>query len=355
MSSYRNLNLGAKLVNGVPRSFSKSSFFQPIVDIYNNKGGVSNESLNCRLPARCSIFDLSHYNILRVSGKDKLTCLQKTFTTNIYNCGWNKVQDSLILNDDGKIVDKVLVVNNNQFVSIITSPGKEDYVSETIKSMSQNVDVDNISNQYDIFAIQGCYSRAAMNKIFYFLRLNFRNLIHEPHTCAIDTDKIIINKDITGTSGYILCLPKCETENLFSKILLQPNIYMSGDEALDLNRVEARRIGDTELSEGLTPAEANQLHLVDINKGKFVGYDKIININNSFIKPDRVLKSVTAAEYDTNFKKLYDSNNNEIGEVSRMCYSPYLKCYKGFGYFTNSSLNFCKSKNNQKIELMDLY
>ena len=77
MSSYRNLNLGAKLVNGVPRSFSKSSFFQPIIDIYNNKGGVTNESLNCRLPARCSIFDLSHYNILRVSGKDKLTCLQK--------------------------------------------------------------------------------------------------------------------------------------------------------------------------------------------------------------------------------------------------------------------------------------
>ena len=35
MSSYRNLNLGAKLVNGVPRSFSKSSFFQPIIDIYN--------------------------------------------------------------------------------------------------------------------------------------------------------------------------------------------------------------------------------------------------------------------------------------------------------------------------------
>ena len=355
MSVYRNLNLGVNLVNGVPRSFKRSSFFQPVIDIYNNKGGATNEALNSRLPARCSIFDLSHYSMLRVSAKDKLSSLQKTFTTNIYNCPWNKCRDSLILDNDGKIVDKVLISNHESSFSIITSPGKDEYVEQSIKSMSSNVVVENVSEQYDIFAVQGCYSRAAMNKIFYFLKLNFKNLVHEPHTCAIDTDKIIINKGIIGSSGYLLCIPKIETQNLFIKLLQQPNIYMSGEEALEINRLEARMLGNTELSKGLTPAEANQLHLITSDKEKFIGYDSVFNSNNNFIKPNKVLKSFSLSEYDSKFNTLYDTDNNEVGSVSRMLYSPYLKCYKGFGYFKDQNISFCKSENNQKIELMDLY
>ena len=102
-----------------------------------------------------------------------------------------------------------------------------------------------------------------MNKLYYFLRLDFKHFVDENNLCIKQDNFTIVRKSITGADGYIISIPKTKTDSLISKLLHQPNIYLSGNDALLVNKMESRMLTENEMNGQYSPNELNQQHLLE--------------------------------------------------------------------------------------------
>lgn len=349
--NYRGLQLGARMVSGVPKNFKKTSFYQPIYDINSNDGGVSNEALNVRMQGRCGIFDLGNMKQLNFTGSNIYRAINQLFTTNIYNCSYGKIQETLMLNESGKVIDKPFVSNIEGNLSVFCRETSVPIIKDKLENFSE-VKIQDDSNNFDILAIQGTWSKAALNKLYYFLRLDFKNFINESKDCIKQDDFTLIKKSITGAEGYIVRIPKTQTDSLIDKLLHQPNIYLSGSDALMVNQMESRMLTENELNGQYNPNELNQNHLIDtrIYDDSFIGRQSVINSNTSSL-----IKSVSVGSYNFTQKPIVITNTNrkKIGELKNIVWSPYLKKFKGICEITEPESKIGILDNSQ-IELMNI-
>ena len=356
-TNYRGLNLGARMVSGLPRNFNKTSFYQPVCDINSNAGGVRNEALNVRLQGRCGIFDLGNMSLINVKGNGTYKSLNKLFTNNIYNCGHNSIIDTLMLNEKGKVIDKPVLSNFNGELSILCRNSSVPII-KTVLDENKKISMENKSVSNDIFAIQGSWSRAAMNKMYYFLNLNFKNIVNDRQCCVKESDVTVLKKSITGADGYIVSIPKHETDTLLDKLLHQPNIYLSGIDALLVNQMESRMLTENEMNGEYTPDELNQLQLVNksVIGEDFIGKECILDINNRVKSSNKKIQSITFENY--NFTKspkvIKSTDREEIGKLRNVVYSPYLQQFKGVCEMTSPDAKI-GILDNKQVELMNIF
>jgi len=352
--NYRGLQLGARMVSGVPKNFKKTSFYQPVYDIHSNDGGVSNEALNVRMQGRCGIFDLSNMKQLNFTGNNIYRAINHLFTTNIYNCSYGKIQETLMLNEIGKVIDKPFVSNIQGNLSVFCRETTVPIIKDKLEDFSE-VEIQDNSSDYDILAIQGTWSKAALNKLYYFLRLDFKNIVDKDKLCITQDDVTLVKKSITGAEGYIVRLPKSKTNTLLNKLLHQPNIYLSGSDALFVNQMESRMLTENELNGQYNPNELNQNHLIDtrIYDDSFIGRDFVVNSMNK--NTSSIIKSFSIGSYNFTQKPIVITNTNrkKIGELKNIVWSPYLKKFKGVCEITEPESKIGILDNNQ-IELMNI-
>ena len=189
-------------------------------DIKSNDGGVSNEALNVRMNGRCGIFDLVNMKQLNFTGKNIYSSVNQLFTTNVYNCSYNKIQETLMLNESGKVIDKPFVSNIHGNLSVFCRDTSVPIIKQKLEEQSE-IEIQDNSDKYDIIAIQGTWSKAALNKLYYFLRLDFKHFVDENNLCIKQDNFTIVRKSITGADGYIISILKLKL------ILLLVNYYIN--------------------------------------------------------------------------------------------------------------------------------
>ena len=346
LKNYRGLKLGARLVSGVPHSFKKLSFYRPVLDINNNAGGVNNEAMNVHLPYRCGIFDLGNTTILNVRGKNIYSKLEGLFTNNIYNIGQNKTMDTLLLNESGFVIDKPTVVHYNDDFSIMCRRENADIITDYLTNDS-SLSVENTEKDFDLFAFQGSWHKAGMNKMYYFLKLNFSEILEAERTCVKQGDITLFSKNVAGSNGFVVSIPKNETSVLFNKLLHQPNLYMSGSEALKVNKMESRMITDEYLNGKYTPFELNQMFLINNTNN---------DLYNRLNSGNKRIMSITFENYNTTKKptKIYNTEREKIGKLLDVVYSPYLHKFKGYCEMYDYNAKF-GIYDNKQIELMNVH
>jgi len=346
LKNYRGLNLGARLISGVPHSFKTLSFYRPVLDINNNAGGVNNEAMNVHLSHRCGIFDLGNKTILNVRGINIYSKLQSLFTNNIYNIGQNKTMETLLLNEGGFVIDKPTIVRSSNDFSIMCRRENANIITDCLTDDS-SVSVENTEKDFDLFAFQGSWHKAGMNKMYYFLKLNFKEILETEKTCVKQGDITLFSKNIAGSNGFVVSIPKTETEELFNKLLHQPNLYMSGSEALKVNKMESRMIIDEYLNGKYTPFELNQMSL--IRNTDDISYTK-------FNSGNKKIMSITFENYNTTKKpsKIMNKEKQKIGKLIDVVYSPYLHKFKGYCEIYDYQEKF-GIYDNKQIELMNVH
>lgn len=356
LQSYRGLNLGAQMVSGVARNFKKISFHQPVLDISNNAGGITNEAMNVRLTYRCGLFDLTDKTIINISGTGLYQTLQNIFTNNVYNCSINKTQDTLLLNQEGNILDKPTLINTGNTFKVMCNRSSVPIIKNILKDEKQ-IKIEDPSNDFDLFALQGSWSMAGINKMYYFLNLDFKELPDKNSEFIVQNDVTVMRKSITGADGFLVSIPKDKTDELFDKLLHQPNIYMTGGDALLVNKMESKMITDLEMNGQYNPIELNQLSLVSTQKNDFIGINSVLDMNNNFRQSKTKLMSTSFDNY--NFTKkpinIYNNEHSLIGTLKTVTYSPYLGKFKATCEINSGGDTQFGIMDNKKIELMNIF
>ncbi|MEM4257882.1 MAG: glycine cleavage system aminomethyltransferase GcvT [Candidatus Thermoplasmatota archaeon] len=210
------------------------------------------------------LFDVSHMSNIWISGKDAESLISMTTVEDATKIPDQKSQYTVILREDGTIIDDTIFMHLDDRYMMIPNAGMNTIVAtwlqEQAKKHKYQVKIEDVSRNYAILAIQGPKARQTLQKL---TDVSLDTL--KPFDCQYaDVDKvscILSYTGYTGEAGFELQIsPVKKAEKVFKTIL------SSGDEfgikpvglgARDTLRLEkCFMLAGNEFAGGRTPLEA---------------------------------------------------------------------------------------------------
>ncbi len=255
------------------------------------------------------IFDVSHMGRLLVKGKDAKEKLQYLTTNNLNKLKPGKVQYSLLTNEKGGVRDDITIymLSDEEFFICCNAANRD----KVIAHLSRFVSVKDLSDELLQFAIQGPRSEEILSRYYDVKDLKYYNF-------KTFGDVIVSRTGYTGEDGFEVYAPVKEGIELFKELLKEAKPCGLG--ARDVLRIEAGfPLYGHEISEDITPLEANLDRFVDLSKD-FLGKEAMLKkpLKWKLFGLTMIDKGIPREGY-----YIY-KEGKEIGKVSSGTFSPTL-------------------------------
>lgn len=241
--------------------------------------GVIEEHMATRTKA--GLFDVSHMGEIWVEGEDAIEFVNRLTTNDVTKLIDGQAHYSALTNENGGVVDDLLVYRFDcDKLLLVVNAGTTDKDWDWITShkKDENITLTNASKDYCQIAVQG------PNAIKILQELTDTNLeeIKYYHftTGKVDgIESIISRTGYTGEDGFEIYANAAYAEQLWNKILetgKDAGIQPAGLAARNTLRLEsAMSLYGHELSDEITPLEANLGWITKLQKSGFIGRDKL--------------------------------------------------------------------------------
>ena len=297
------------------------------------KTGVNEEHYTVR--NEVGLFDVSHMGEIFISGDRSLEYLQYISSNDVGLLSPGKVQYSYLPNENGGIVDDFLLymISENYYLMVINGSNIEKDLNWINKQNIFDCNVENESNNYSLFAIQGPKSISLLQQLtdtnlseikYYNFKIGSINHI----------DNIIISRTgYTGEIGFEIYVKNENAVSLWNS-LFETSIELKpiGLAARDTLRLEKGFcLYGNDISEKTSPIEAGLGWITKFNK-KFINCDKLELEKRTGVK--RKLVGIKLIEKGIARKNyiIEDENENEIGLITSGTMSPTLKIAIAMAY-----------------------
>jgi aminomethyltransferase len=223
------------------------------------------------------IIDVSSGGPIRVSGAEALVLLQACLTRDIEFLIPDRAQWSIVLHDDGTIVDVVTVIAGDDEYTVLTGPGRAGYVEDALRQRAKDLDVriDNLEGSTAVFAVEGPRSWKAVADV---LGAEYVSLAYE-NVLAVEIDGrecLLARIGVTGEYGYTFILPGDIAADLWEQ-LVASGAVPAGHQARETAMLEVRQpIVHREVKAADTVISAGLNWLVELGKEDFVGREALL-------------------------------------------------------------------------------
>ncbi len=274
------------------------------------------------------LFDVSHMGKFKVKG-DVESQIQHLITNDISKIGDNQVIYSPMCNENGGIIDDIIIgrINSNEFVIVVNSSNiKKDFewITENLKSC----EIQNVTDDYALLALQGPKAENVLKDAGVEQIENLKSF-HLLEAKMDDVDCIISRTGYTGEDGFELFFDSKQVQ-VWEKLLeigAKYGIKPIGLGARDILRLEAGlMLYGNDIDETITPLEAPLKWTVKF-EAEFIG--------KSALEQKKVERKMRGFEITETKRvarkgnKVYDEVE-EIGIVTSGSFSPTLD--KPIGY-----------------------
>ena len=294
--------------------------------------GVIKEHLAVR--EKCCIFDISHMSEMFVTGKDALKNIQKIFPNDYSVMDAGQIKYTTMLNEKGGVIDDVIIYKFSDVEFMIVGNAanrKKDY--DWIRShISGDCEFTNRSDEYVQIAVQGPDSANVLKKLTEEENLPKKYYYFQRGKVA-GIDCVISQTGYTGSLGYELYVGPDKAVELWEAIMTAGGdfgIMPCGLGARDTLRLEASMVlYGHELSDDITPLEANLHFSVKLNKDDFIGKAAL---------EKRIDSPRTLACFKVTGKGIVRENNDmfidgkKVGISTSGTHAPYLGYPIAMGY-----------------------
>jgi len=227
--------------------------------------GTIAEHLRCREGA--VVFDVSHLGTVRVSGGAEV--LQRTLTNDLDRIGPGKAQYSHLLDDDGSVLDDVILWWHPDGDVIDVMPNATN--TERVLAAVGGVD---ITDGRAVLAVQGPEARQRLAEVFPDAAEVGR--FEVAHCRWADADCVVAGTGYTGEDGVEIAVAADTAESLWSA-LVGAQITPAGLGARDTLRLEyGLPLHGHELGPGITPLQAGLGWVVAFDKPAFIGRGALV-------------------------------------------------------------------------------
>jgi len=270
------------------------------------------------------IFDVSHMGQLFIYGDDNLTNdLEKIFPLDLQNLKLNSSKYSFLMNDKAGVYDDLIITKLEEGFLIILNAACKDNDFKILSSLLKDKYKMVLDDQRSLIAIQGPKSVDILNQILKTVAdLNFMS----GNWFTYKDQKLYVTRSgYTGEDGFEVSISN-ELAEVFTKELLENGAKLIGLGARDTLRLEAGLcLYGHELSTETTPIEANLKWAISkerLNNGGFIGSQNIISQINDGAKKIRVGIKPEGRLIAREKTKIYDENEQMIGEVTSGTFGP---------------------------------
>ena len=297
--------------------------------------GVNAEHETVR--AGVGVFDVSHMGEFLIQGPNALALIQKVTSNDASKLSVGKAQYSCFPNDDGGIVDDLIVyqVEEETYLLVVNASNVEKDWNWIKSKNDVGAEMRDLSEDYSLLAIQGPKAIEAMQSLTShdLSGIKFYNFIVGDF--AGIENVIISATGYTGSGGFEIYCKNNEVKQVWDKVLeagADFGIKPIGLAARDTLRLEMGYcLYGNDIDDTTSPIEAGLGWITKFTKDftncEALEDEKRRGAENKLIAFELDERGIPRHGYD-----IVDNNGNKIGEVTSGTMSPSLGIGIGLGY-----------------------
>ncbi|KAA6352438.1 Aminomethyltransferase [termite gut metagenome] len=284
------------------------------------------------------VFDVSHMGEIWVKGSNALAFLQRVTSNNVAALVPGKAQYTCFPNEDGGIVDDLLVYcfEERKYMLVVNASNIEKDWDWCIKHNTEGVLLENASDRTAQLAVQGPKAAALLQQLTPVLLSEIPYYSFQIGEFASVKDVILSNTGYTGAGGFELYFCPDAADRIWNAIFeagVEFGIKPVGLGARDTLRLEMGFcLYGHELNEATSPIEAGLSWITKFTEGKeFINREMIERQKNEgtarkLIGFEMVDRGIPREDYDIYVK------DEKVGRVTSGTMSPIRKIGIGMGY-----------------------
>lgn len=288
---------------------------------------------------KAGLFDVSHMGQFFVSGPQALDLLQYVTSNDVSKLTSGQIQYSCLPNDIGGIVDDILVYchkPNAEYMLVVNASNIEkDFAWISQFAPSYDCKLENVSDQFCLFALQGPKAASILQKICQddVSHLKYYTYIM---TTVSDVPMCMVSATgYTGAGGFEIMVPNASAEKIW-KLLLEvgkeEGIAPVGLGPRDTLRLEMGYcLYGNDINDNTSPIEAGLGWITKFSK-KFVNDEYHLSLKEAGVSQKLVGFKLKDKGIPRHGYKILDAQGKEIGEVTSGSISPVLNYGIGMGY-----------------------
>jgi len=315
------------------------------------EAGVIAEHLATR--EKAGLFDVSHMGEIWVEGEDAIRFVNRLTTNDVTKLTDGQAHYSALTNERGGVVDDLLVYRFDQdklllVVNAATTDKDWDWI--TSHKQDENITLTNASADYCQIAVQGPKALEIAQK---FTDVNLAEIKYYHFTADKfnGTDAIISRTGYTGEDGFEIYADAGEAARLWNDLLeagAEHGILPCGLAARNTLRLESSMsLYGHELSDDISPLEANLGWICKLNKGDFIGREPMLKLKEAGLTRKLVGFEVTDKGIARDEMDVY-VGDRKVGVVSSGSPAPFLKKNIGLAFVP---VEFAKTGQEITIEV----
>jgi aminomethyltransferase len=290
---------------------------------------------------KAGLFDLGHMGQVEVEGPDALAFLQYVATNDVSKLEPGDAQYALLTNENGGVVDDIIIYRPNEgdgyFVCVNASNKDKDvaWMQQWASARSDlDVSVTDISDATGMIAVQGPDAEAIMTPLVASPVADLDNFSWMPNSVA-GIPVRLARTGYTGEDGFEIYSAIDDIGAIWDAVYAAGADY--GLEAIGLGardtlRLEARMpLYGNEMDDVVTPLEAGLGWAVKLDKGDFVGRDKLVAQKDAGIPRKTVGFVIEGRSAAPRSHYALSLDGREIGYVTSGAFSPTLDQNIGLG------------------------
>lgn len=286
------------------------------------------------------VFDVSHMGEFILKGDGAADLIQRVTTNDIYAISPGKAQYSCMPNDNGGIVDDLLIyhLEDGNYMLVVNAGNIDKDWSWIQKHNTANVDMVNISDDTSLFAIQGPKALETMQLLTDLDLGDIPYYTFKKHRFA-DVDNVLISATgYTGAGGFEIYFPKEYSEQIWNAVFKAGEkfgIKPIGLAARDTLRLEKGFcLYGNDIDDNTSPLDAGLGWITKLkaanndftNKQYFID-QKAAGLKRKLVGFELLEKGIPRHDYP-----VLDASGNVIGKVTSGTMSPTLGKPIGLAY-----------------------
>lgn len=296
--------------------------------------GLTDEHLNVR--NNVGVFDVSHMGEFMLNGEGALELIQRITSNDAAKLVPGKVQYSCFPNNEGGIVDDLLVYQlaDQEYMLVVNGANLDKDWDWVTKHNTTGVDIKNLSDNISLLAVQGPNAQKMLQPLTN-MDLDMVYYTVQRGTFAGVENVIISSTGYTGAGGYEVYFENKDAETIWNAVQeagKNVDMKMAGLACRDTLRLEMGFcLYGNDLSDTTSPIEAGLGWITKFTKD-FVNSEELKRQKEEGVTRKLVGFELLERGIPRQHYKIVDAQGNEIGEVTSGTMAPSLNKAIGMGY-----------------------
>jgi aminomethyltransferase len=223
---------------------------------------------------KAGVFDISHMGEFIIEGPGVLDYLEKNLPRRVSQLKSSQAIYMPLVNDQGGMVDDIIVYRmaEQKFLIIVNAGNIEKDFAWFMSRVMPGVNLTNLSDEMGLLALQGPFSQTILLECFGVFYKDLRRFHYKDFEGGV-----IARTGYTGEDGYEIMVPKRKLKQVWDvlfRVGAKHGLLPIGFGARDTLRLEAAMpLYGHELSDEITPLEADLEWAIDLTKSEFPGLE----------------------------------------------------------------------------------